>query len=491
MITWMQKHKKYLVVTIWVSTIAFVGAGFVGWGAYSMNTEKSTSVAKVGHRAISVQEFQNKYSEIYSYYNQLFDGKLTEEKAKELGVENLAIESLVQENLLLNFADDLGLGVNDDDVVKYIVADQNFQVDGKFSKEIYNDVLKRARINPADYENSLKRVVLLDKLKHAINLPVNQNDIDMMIGSFLMQDKISVDIIKVSEDEIKIEEEAVKKLWEESKENYKTKTEYKVETQFVPSLNSDANLTDLREFYNDNKDSYKDSEDKIKEFEVAKDDVLKDYNLKQSKKIALEEYLLIKKGEKKLTDSNTIFEDDFSFPILDELKNLKVGDIVKPFEYTLNDKDGYMIAKLIEVKRPEVMSYEQAKEQVLAIYKDTKRKELVEEKAKKLLESEFKGIDIGFVSRESDINIEGLSSTELNVFVSRLFDSNNKKGYVVLDDKAVVYEILEQKLLNNEKENEYKDIVTQNVSYLKNSELIQDLTSMLQKRYEVEYYYKR
>ena len=37
MITWMQKHRKYLVVTIWVSTIAFVGAGFVGWGAYDLN----------------------------------------------------------------------------------------------------------------------------------------------------------------------------------------------------------------------------------------------------------------------------------------------------------------------------------------------------------------------------------------------------------------------------------------------------------------------
>ena len=34
MITWMQRHKKWLVITIWISTIAFVGAGFVGWGSY-------------------------------------------------------------------------------------------------------------------------------------------------------------------------------------------------------------------------------------------------------------------------------------------------------------------------------------------------------------------------------------------------------------------------------------------------------------------------
>ena len=84
MLSWMQKHKKYLVVTIWVSTIAFVGAGFVGWGAYDLNSNRATSVAKVGHRNISIQELQQKYDSLYQYYNNLFDGKLTQEKANEL-----------------------------------------------------------------------------------------------------------------------------------------------------------------------------------------------------------------------------------------------------------------------------------------------------------------------------------------------------------------------------------------------------------------------
>ena len=72
MITWMQKHKKYLVVTIWVSTIAFVGAGFVGWGAYDMNTSRAKSVAKVGSRDISISQFQQKYSTIYVWLTDIF-----------------------------------------------------------------------------------------------------------------------------------------------------------------------------------------------------------------------------------------------------------------------------------------------------------------------------------------------------------------------------------------------------------------------------------
>ena len=90
MITWMQKHRKYLVVTIWVSTIAFAGAGFVGWGTYDLNASRASSVAKVGHRNISIQEFQNRYGQLHAYYSQLFDEQLSDEKASELGIENLA-----------------------------------------------------------------------------------------------------------------------------------------------------------------------------------------------------------------------------------------------------------------------------------------------------------------------------------------------------------------------------------------------------------------
>ena len=154
MLSWMQKHKRYLVVTIWVSTIAFVGAGFVGWGAYDLNSNRATSVAKVGHRNISVQELQQKYDRLYQYYNNMFEGKLTQEKADELGLEKAVLQAAIQENLLLNFADDIGLSVSKDDVLKYIIVDPTFQKDGVFDKNLYYDVLRRARINPTDFEEN-------------------------------------------------------------------------------------------------------------------------------------------------------------------------------------------------------------------------------------------------------------------------------------------------------------------------------------------------
>ena len=263
-------------------------------------------------------------------------------------------------------------------------------------------------------------------------------------------------------------------------------TEFKLDIKFIPAISSDANTNELTEFYNENKNEYKGSDDKIKEFEAVKDEVLKDYNLKQTKKVALEEYLKIKKDEKQADVSVSTFEDNASLP-MDELKLAKKGDTLKPFEY----EDGYMIVKVKEIVAPRVMSFDEAKEQILELYKEQKTKEILEAKAKELLEKGFQGTDIGFVSRDTVKAEGGLSEGEFNIFVNRLFEKGGKKGYVVLGDKAVVYEITEQKLTNSEKEKEYKEIITQNVGFLKNNELIRDLTAMLSKRYQVTNYYTK
>ena len=71
MITWMQRHKKWLVVTLWISVFAFVGAGFVGWGSYDYSKSNST-VAKVGLREVSLNDVQNEYSSLYNQYQSIY-----------------------------------------------------------------------------------------------------------------------------------------------------------------------------------------------------------------------------------------------------------------------------------------------------------------------------------------------------------------------------------------------------------------------------------
>ena len=134
MITWMQRHKKYLIITIWISTIAFVGAGFVGWGQYSYG-DKAGAVAKVGDIELTMGDLQKSYSRLYSQYNQMFQGNFDEEKAKSFGLQSQALKQLTDQALLLNLARDYDLSVSDEELIAELKTQEYFFRDGLFDKE--------------------------------------------------------------------------------------------------------------------------------------------------------------------------------------------------------------------------------------------------------------------------------------------------------------------------------------------------------------------
>ena len=100
MIEWMQKHKKWLIVTIWISTIAFVGAGFVGWGSYDYGKSDS-AVAMVGNKEVPLKDLQNEYGSLYSQYQQMLGEQFNQEMAKQFKLEEAALQRVTQKYLLL------------------------------------------------------------------------------------------------------------------------------------------------------------------------------------------------------------------------------------------------------------------------------------------------------------------------------------------------------------------------------------------------------
>ncbi|MFY9081633.1 SurA N-terminal domain-containing protein, partial [Aliarcobacter butzleri] len=117
MITWMQRHKKWLVITIWISTIAFVGAGFVGWGSYDYGKQGGV-VAKIGDREVTVEEYQQEYSNLYSQYSRMFGDMFNNQIAEQLGLKDIAYNQVLQKNLFMAYGDSLGLDVTDEEIAR-------------------------------------------------------------------------------------------------------------------------------------------------------------------------------------------------------------------------------------------------------------------------------------------------------------------------------------------------------------------------------------
>ena len=139
MISWMQKHNKYLVVTIWVATIAFIGAGAVSWGNMNLSS-KASSVAKVGDVQISKIKYAFTYDQIYSQYAQKLGNKFDKNVAKKLGLEKNVLKTLIQQALLLNLANEYGIIATDKEVGLEIVSVPLFKNSkGEFDKSIYDN----------------------------------------------------------------------------------------------------------------------------------------------------------------------------------------------------------------------------------------------------------------------------------------------------------------------------------------------------------------
>lgn len=488
MITWMQKHKKYLVITIWISTIAFVGAGFVGWGAYDLNSNRSSSVAKIGNRNITIKDFQQTYQNIFSFYNNLSNGSLTQEKADAMGLRGITFSTLINENLLLNFADELNLQVLDEDIQNDIINNANFKKDGVFNKEQYYLVLQNLRLTPKDYENSLKKSILLNKLDNLLQLPVSKSEEQMLYSSFFMQDKLKIKTIQMDTNDIQINENELKTFWEQSKQNYQTNLNYVLKTYNV-DLISTKNISedDIKKYYEENKYDYKDENGEVMDLNASKALILKDLAFDETRTVALKKYLSLKKNEINFDDKNiTIYENDTYFNH-EVLKDVSVDEILKP----VKTDDKYIIAKVIQINTPRDKTYEEAKKEAKGDYKKIKLVQKLEEKAKQNV-SVFNGESIGFVNRDVAKEVQNLSKEEFAEFLSKLFekDDGKKQGYVMLEDKAILYFIEDQKIFDEKDFESKKSLLSNEMKNLKDSILKQNLLEKLRQKYPIEQYSK-
>lgn len=485
MISWMQHHKKYLIITIWVSVIAFVGAGFVGWGSYNLNPSKADAVAIVGDEKIGLEEFNTKYFNLYNNYA-LMDKNFSQEKAQLMGLKALVLNDLIVQKLFINFAKSLGLRVSEDELLKTIAGQRAFYKDGVFQKDLYYSRLKQNGYTPKLYEKLLKDELLQAKLFKALNVEVTPTEVAMLSSSTTMKDSLNIALIKVKDKEISIDEKKLKALWEKTKQNYKSKKSYILEIYFFkpPMISDNAKL---KAFYEKHKLDYKKLDGELLSYDEALAKVAIDASLDAAKLDADRKFVSLKKGKTPFVKEIIIQDSDKTYP---DLSSLKEGQTMKPFI----KNDGYLIVKLKKIKPSTMLDYMAAKKAVISLYLEKERKKLLEIKAKESIKKGFNGIYTGFVDKASlkPGDIDFLSQDEFSEFLAKVFDSNVPQSFVLFNDKAIVYKIIKQKLpaINKRSQNPNQAYLLQNAKQIKDNLLKNELIKVLQKQYKITKYYK-
>jgi len=485
MISWMQKHNKYLVWTIWVATIAFIGAGFVGWGTYNFGS-KAGNVAKVGSIEIKQSQLNMAYSNIYSQYNQMMQGKLDEKKAKEMGLVKQAFAQLEVQAKLLNFAKEMGIVVSDKELADRLENIRSFQKDGVFNKEIYNAYLRSQRLKAKTFEATLRDELTIQKTLELLHTDVLPLEVETFSAAMNIADKLMYKVLGNNDVNITADDSELKAFWETQKENFMTPRMYKLSIVWTPTADAKVTEEEIKTFYDANSFNYTDATGKQLLFDQAKAQAEKDLKIKKSKKAAQKQYIAFKKGKIKSSETVTLPANDstLSKALWVDILAKQNGDIIKP--KVVDDK--YATVKIEAVVEPAPMNFEEAKTEVTKLYMAQAKKKAMLKLAENTLATLNKSNAMvsDFVTLEKNDNLKMLNPQESLQFLQKLFTSSKEKGIISVSDKVVVYKIMDQKFLPADENR--TDFVKQTVNQIKSRIFENNLIKMLDTKYPTEVY---
>ncbi len=480
MITWMQKHRKYLIVTVWISSIAFIAATMVGWGAYNFSSSTS-NVAKVGNIKISIDDFNRQYQNTYEQYNKKYQDTLgqplDEELAKKLGLENEVLQILINRALLENFAIDSGIRISNEDIAIELQSYDTFKENGQFNRAKYDEFLKQSRIKVSEFEDLIKKDLLIKKIIDIVPNLLTPLEREVFLLPSRLEDRVSIEII--DNVKINITDEDLKKYYDTHKDKYKQAKEFEVEVIETSIEDIEAPENMVLSYYEANKANYT-KDGVLLSFDDVKKDVKKDYQKREAQKSALREYndfLNNKISGKKIV----ISEDNTNSEIIEAIVSTNDGDIIKP----IFDNDKFISIKVIKKYPQEIKSFDEVKNIIKVDYEKIVKQDMLKKEAE-IKVNVFKGEDIGFISMGNTRKIKHLNEFEVQQLLSKMFTSESKSGFLLLSDKVVLYKITEQRIANKASNREVE--ILNNIKYNLMENAIIDF---LNKKYKTINYMKK
>ncbi len=487
MISWMQKHRKYLVVTIWISTIAFVGAGFVGWGTYQYGS-KSKNVAMVGDVPISTEEFSSMYGNIYQQYNRMAGGKLDDALAKKLGLKKQALQSLIYQALIKNFALDHGIVVSDEEVQREILSIPAFRKDGKFDKSTYLAVLQNMRMKPKTFEANIKNDLLVRKTLNLLNVDATPLETEAVGAALFMADRLRYKIFTMDDVTVEVDDETLKKYWEENKERYLTPKRFKLAILWVVPSEEEPSEAEMESYYREHRTDFTNEKGEILPLTEAKERIVEAIRLKKAKKRAQLAYIDFKKNRKKADEEKVLDAGDplFDAALWRTIEESREETVLKP--KIVGNR--YVVVKIEKVISPEPKSFEEAYEEVKNNYLEEARLKALKKLAEKAVDHMDDANVSGFLRRDSVDTLPGLTREENSRFLRDLFLTNRRKGTILLDNKAVSYRIVEQRLPDSDTLERQRTFIEENTKRMKVDLLQNNLIARLQQKYPIEIFLK-
>jgi len=138
-----------------------------GPGSRGCTEGRATSpgwAARVNGESVNGAEFESQYSALFRTYQARAGQAFTRELAEQLGLRKMAMDQLIEKELLLQEGARLGVAVTDGELEKAIVENPSFQVEGRFQKDLYLRAVTSVYGTAARFEERMRHDLMAEKV---------------------------------------------------------------------------------------------------------------------------------------------------------------------------------------------------------------------------------------------------------------------------------------------------------------------------------------
>lgn len=156
-----------------------LAALFVLWGVGTVGGEREDVVAKVQGTVITRREVDLTAANLQRQYEEMLKGRFAGDLFRTLDLHGRALDQLIDDALLRDEAERLGLTVTDDDVTEAITKMPQFQENGRFDRNLVRRYLEFSR-DRGELESQLRKSILFGRLQGLVTdgVQVSAGEID-------------------------------------------------------------------------------------------------------------------------------------------------------------------------------------------------------------------------------------------------------------------------------------------------------------------------
>lgn len=198
MLKMFRENLKALKWILWMIVVLFVAAIFFDFGDFGSviggGTADGSTAARVGSERVTITEYQRQLRQLDQQYRQIYGDQMTPELAEQLQLPFTALNSAVNQKVLLAEARRMNLLVSDEDLRKAILEIPALKDDkGNFvGTKVYETFLRDNGFTPKTFEDAIRESIQLERLQQLLRgtLYVSDTEVDDAIREQLEKAKV-------------------------------------------------------------------------------------------------------------------------------------------------------------------------------------------------------------------------------------------------------------------------------------------------------------